>query len=88
MTGADEMAGILASMHPQFRLGHAAAKGEAEATITILTADLADARARLRALEAAAEQAIGCIMDETPEDMSREDARADTLAKLRGALKP
>jgi len=39
-----------------------------------------------RVLVAALEQALDCILDETPEDMTREEAREDTIRKIREAL--
>ena len=41
---------------------------------------------RIEALKAVLRQALDCICDETPEDMSREDARIDTIDKIRAAL--
>lgn len=41
--------------------------------------EVVDARALL-------DQALSCILDETPEDMSREEARQDTIEKIRSAL--
>lgn len=43
----------------------------------------ADEIARLRAL---LEQALDCLNDETPEDCTREEARADTIQKIKDAL--
>jgi len=43
---------------------------------------------RIEALKAVLRQALDCICDETPEDMSREDARDDTIEKIRAALAP
>jgi hypothetical protein len=42
----------------------------------------------IEALKAVLRQALDCINDETPEDMSREDARIDTIDKIRAALAP
>ena len=33
-------------------------------------------------------QALDCINDETPEDCTREEARADTIEKIQRALNP
>lgn len=38
------------------------------------------------ALVAALEQAQDCILDETPEECTREEAREDTVQKIRAAL--
>ena len=37
-------------------------------------------------LRAALEQAQSCILNETPEDLTHEEARQDTLDKIRAAL--
>lgn len=41
---------------------------------------------RVELMKEALEQAQSCLSDETPEDMSDEDAKADTLEKIREAL--
>ncbi len=48
--------------------------------------DRATLRARLAAAEAALEQAQSCILDETPEIGTHEEAREDTLEKIRRVL--
>src|SRR6266702_5346289 len=45
-----------------------------------------DLKEALTLSESALEQAQDCIRGETPEDMSREDADADTISKIREAL--
>jgi hypothetical protein len=47
---------------------------------------LHDAADEIERLDSALEQAQSCILGDTPEDMTPEDARQDTLAKLRAAL--
>jgi hypothetical protein len=51
-------------------------------------ADLWAKRAReaIIAISAALEQAQACIRGDTPEDCSDEEAREDTIQKIRGAL--
>jgi hypothetical protein len=51
-----------------------------------LNAEIATLRARLAAAHAALEQAQDCILGETPEDCSPEEAREDTLQKIHDAL--
>lgn len=41
---------------------------------------------RIKELEAVLEQALDCIRGETPEDMSDEEAREDTISKIRDVL--
>lgn len=41
---------------------------------------------RMELMREALEQAQSCLSDETPEDMSRDDAQSDTLERIREAL--
>lgn len=41
---------------------------------------------RIKELEGALEQALDCIRGETPEDMTHEEAREDTISKIRAVL--
>lgn len=41
---------------------------------------------RMELMKEALEQAQSCLSDETPEDMSGDDAQADTLERIREAL--
>jgi hypothetical protein len=43
---------------------------------------------RIKEIEAALEQALDCIRGEAPEDMTHEEAREDTISKIRAVLLP
>lgn len=42
---------------------------------------------RIIELEDILQQALYCILDETPEDMTHEEAREDTISKIRNSLR-
>ena len=52
----------------------------------LLRCRLSYAQQRIRELEAVLEQALDCIRGETPEDITPEDAREDTISKIRAVL--
>ena len=66
----------------------AAALAEARDKLDAQDAEIAALRARLAAAIEALEQAQDCIRDETPECGTREEARDDTLAKIRAVILP
>jgi hypothetical protein len=41
---------------------------------------------RIKELEGVLEQALDCIRGETPEDITHEEAREDTISKIRAVL--
>ena len=58
----------------------------AEAALVDTTKEIERLRANLDRARMALEQAQDCIRGETPEDMTDEEARADTISKIRAAL--
>ena len=66
----------------------AAIRTEAAAALAAKDAEIAALRARLAAAIEALEQAQDCIRDETPECGTWEEARDDTLAKIRAVILP